>query len=250
MRTGRIGRRAKLVLGLLSVLTLAAPAFAVDIIDDPMQIDERAAELIQASNSLCWEMNRYHQAQPEYRQSYRAAKELWSRAGELREALRSGTVETEVLLRQVAEMNQMFAQIEKTLATWGPGDQSFVAPNAGPRTVVVPGAGVDLPILGRVGAPDVVVADDGPPQLQRRRLHPNSRGSKRSLERELAATKVALSYLTEDASITAKPGSAQNSSTPGNSSAPGAPDATGPVPPQPPSDAAAETITPRPPRKP
>jgi hypothetical protein len=34
--------------------------------------------------------------------------------------------------------------------------------------------------------------------LERRRLHPNSRGSKRSLERELAAVKVAVGYLLED----------------------------------------------------
>ena len=33
------------------------------------------------------------------------------------------------------------------------------------------------------------MTEEGPPFLERRRLHPNSRGSKRSLERELAAVK-------------------------------------------------------------
>ncbi|MBI3863345.1 MAG: hypothetical protein HY290_15755 [Planctomycetia bacterium] len=229
MQTRRNGMSAaKAAGGVLAVLMLAVPVFAVDIIDDPMQIDERAAQVVQATNSLCWEMHRYHQQQPDYRQSYRAAKEIWSRAGELRDALRAGrAVETEVLLRQVTEMNETFAQVEKTLSKWGPGDRSSAAPNGGPgqRTVVTPGAEIDIPFFGgvRVGGPQVVVTDDGPPQLERRRLHPNSRGSKRSLERELAAAKVALSYLVEDAGVSNQP----------NSAAPGAPAASGPVP-QPP----------------
>ena len=225
MRTLRNGIRATTTAaGVIAVLLLAGPASAVDIIDDPLQIDERAAQLVQASNSLCWEMHRFHQQQPDYRQSYRAAKEIWSRAGEMRSALRAGPVETEVLLRQATEMNEIFAQVEKTLATWGPGDRSSVPPNGGPgqRTIVTPGAEIDIPFVGgfRVGDPQVVVTDDGPPQLQRRRLHPNSRGSKRSLERELAAVKLALNYLQEDATATTQP----------NSPAPGAPPATTPVP--------------------
>jgi hypothetical protein len=217
---------------MLAALTLAGPVFAVDIIDDPMQIDERAAQLIQTSNSLCWEMHRFHQQQPDYRQSYRAAKEIWSRAGELREALRARPVETEALMRQITEMNEMFAQVEKTVSKWGTGDRSFVAPNNGPqqRLVVTPGAEIDIPFVGgvRVGRPQVVVADDGPPQLERRRLHPNSHGSKRSLERELAAVKVALSYLLEDATVNMEP----------NSDASGAPAATNAVPQAPAPDAA------------
>src|SRR5437588_7362293 len=105
MRTRRSGTIMTAVVGVLAALTLGAPVFAVDIIDDPMQIDERAAQLGQTANSLCWEMHRYHQQQPDYRHSYRAAKELWSRAGELQEALRAGPVETAVLNRQITEMN-------------------------------------------------------------------------------------------------------------------------------------------------
>jgi hypothetical protein len=217
---------------MLAVLTLAVPVFAVDIIDDPMQIDERATQLIQTSNSLCWEMHRFHQQQPDYRQSYRAAKEIWSRAGELRDALRAGPVETEVLTRQMTELNEIFTQIEKSLLKWGDGDRSLVAPNGGPglRTVVVPGAEVDIPFVGgfRVGGPRVVVADDGPPQLERRRLHANSHGSKRCLERELAAVKVAIIYMLEDAGVTTDP----------NLPAQNAPAATGAVP-QPPTPGAA-----------
>ena len=230
MRTEQRGRRVTtLAAGALTVWMLTAPAFAVDIIDDPMQIDERAAQLVQASNSLCWEMHRFHQQQPDYRQSYRAAKEIWSRAGEMRSALRAGPVETEVLIQQATELNEIFAQVEKTLATWGPGDRSSIPPNGGPgqRTIVTPGAEIDIPFVGgiRVGDPQVVVVDDGSPQLERRRLHPNSRGSQRSLEREMAAVKVAMNYLLEDAGATGQPN---------------APASTGPVP-EPPAPGSGES---------
>ena len=235
MRTQLSGMRmTTAAASVLALLILVSPVMAVDIIDDPMQIDERAAELVETSNSLCWEMHRYHQRQPDYAATYRAAKEIWSRAGELRNALRAGPIETEVLLRQCNEMNEIFAQVEKTMSQWGPGDRSSVALNGGPgqRTVVTEGAGVNLPLIGiRVGRPQLVVVDDGPPQLERLRLHPNSRGSKRSLERELVSVKVALSYLLEDAGFNMAP----------NETSPVTPAATGPVP-QPPAPGPAETV--------
>ena len=169
-------RTAAMIAGMLAILLPTGRVLAVDIIDDPLQIDERAAQLAQAANSLCWEMHRFHQQQPDYRQSYRAAKEIWSRAGELRDALRAGPVETEVLMRQMTELNAIFTQVEKSLSQWGDGDRSQVARNGGPgqRTVVTDGAEVDIPFVGgfRVGGPRVVVTDDGPPQLERRRMHP------------------------------------------------------------------------------
>lgn len=204
-------RTTTVVTGVLAAWTLAVPVFAVDVVDDPVQFDERAAQIIQTSNSLCWEMHRFHQPEPDYRQSYRMAKEIWSRAGELREALRAGPVETEVLTRQMSELNEIFTQVEKSLSKWQDGDRSLVAPDARPgqRTVVVPGDEVDIPFVGgfRVGGPRVVVTDDGRPPLERRRLHPNSHGSKRCLERELAAVKVAISYMLEDAGVAAPPNS-------------------------------------------
>jgi hypothetical protein len=109
-------RATTTVAGVLAIMTLAVPVFAIDIIDDPMQIDERAAQLIQTSNSLCWEMHRFHQQQPDYRQSYRAAKEIWSRTGELRDALRAGPVETQVLMRQMTELNEILIQVEKSVS--------------------------------------------------------------------------------------------------------------------------------------
>jgi len=121
--------------GVLAVLMCARPVLAVDVLDDPVQIDDRAAQLLQNSNSLCWEMFRYHQQQPDYRASYRAAKDIWSRAGELREALRTGPVETEALAEQVTQMNEMFTQLEKSLPKWGDGDRSQVpVAVGGPRT--------------------------------------------------------------------------------------------------------------------
>jgi hypothetical protein len=229
MRTPRYFMKLTAAAGVLAVLVCARPVLAVDVLDDPVQIDERAAQLLQTSNSLCWEMYRYHQQQPDYRAMYRAAKDIWARAGELREALRTGPVETEALAQQVAQMNETFAQLEKSLSKWGDGDRSQVPAAGGPRTVVTTGGvGVDLPFVGvRVGGPRYVITDDGVPQLERLRLHPNSPGSRRSLERELAAAKVALKYLQEDAGMAADP----NAPVPGP--APGGPAATGPVP-QPP----------------
>jgi hypothetical protein len=207
MRQGGI-RAATVAAGVLAIVIWAMPVFAVDIVDDPVQIDERAAQLLQTSNMLCWEMHRYHQQQPDYRSSYRAAKEIWSRAGELRDALRAGPVETETLVQQMTQMNATFVQLEKSLSKWSDGDRSLTPRNEGrrPRTVVTPGVEVDIPFVGvRVGGPRYAVTDDGPPQLERRRLHPNSRGSKRSLERDLAAVKVSLNYLLEDAGVSAEP---------------------------------------------
>lgn len=234
---------AAVVTSLYSVLLFAAPVLAVDVVDDPVQIDERAAQLLQSSNSLCWEMHRFHQQQPDYPQMYRAAKEVWSRAGELRNALRAGPVETDALLQEVAQMNDLFIQLENGLSKWGDGDRSLVAPQAGmgPRPVVTPGVAIDIPFVGvRVGTPRIAIADDSVPQLERRRLHPNSRGSKRSLERELAAVKVALSDLQEDAGVN------------GIAPLPRVPSPSGPVPqpPQPnPVLGQSQKIVPAPPKK-
>jgi hypothetical protein len=204
MRTPRYAMKMTTAAAVLAVLICARPALAVDVVDDPVQIDERAAQLVQTSNSLCWEIFRYHQQQPDYQESYRAAKDIWSRAGELREALRAGPVETEALARQIAQMKETLDQLEQSLSQWGDGDRSLVpAGGGGQRTVVTSRTGVDLPFLGvHVGRPRYVVTDDGPPQFERRKLHPNSPGSSRSLERQFTAVRVALEYLEEDARLT------------------------------------------------
>jgi hypothetical protein len=210
--------------GLLAILMLARTGFAVDIIDDPVQIDEQAAQVVQTSNALSWELHRYHQQNPDYPQAYRAAKQLWTQAGALRDALRAGPVESEGLMQQVAQMNENLTLVERILERWGDGDRSQVplAGGSGGRTVMVDrGVGVNLPLLGvHVGRPRYVVTDDGPPVLARQRLHPNSHGSKKSLDRELAAVRVAMIYLMEDGGVSVEP----------NAAAPGRPAGKGPVP--------------------
>jgi hypothetical protein len=189
---------------LFAVFGLARSALAVDIVDDPVQIDERAAQVVQTSNSLCWEMYRYHRQKPDYPQAYREAKELWRQAGALRDSLQSGLLETESLRQQVSQMNDRFVRLDQELAKWGDGDRSMI-PNGGsvPRTVVTDGVVVDLPLIGvQVGGPRVAYVEDDYPALQRRRLHPNSHGTKRSLEREMAALKLTMSYLLEDTGFT------------------------------------------------
>ncbi|MCY2962799.1 MAG: hypothetical protein NT069_03960, partial [Planctomycetota bacterium] len=155
MRTRRSGFKALTIVlgGLLAAVMISSTSSAVDIIDDPMQIDERAAQLIQSSNSLCWEMHRFHQRQPDFREAYQATKEIWSRARQLRDALRSGTVETEVLVQNMTQIDEIFTQVETSVSKWGNGDRSLVAPNSGPvqRTVVTPGVEIDIPFVGIVG---------------------------------------------------------------------------------------------------
>ena len=202
---------SRVMIGVIAACTLGTSVYAVDVVDDAVQIDERAAQVVLASNSLCWEMHRYHQQQPGFAQAYRSAKEIWSRAGEIRNALRAGPLETDALHERLNAINDMFQQLESTLSKWGNGDRTQLPNNSGPtqRTVVTGGTGVDLPLLGiHVGRPQVYVEEDDTPQLIRQRLHPNSPGSKRSLERELAATKVALGYLLEDANVVAPPNTA------------------------------------------
>jgi hypothetical protein len=225
MQIQRCGIQAAAVAGLLVVFGVARTGLAVDILDDAVQMDDRVAHVVQASNGLCWEMYRYHQQNPEYTPAYRAAKQLWSRAGGLREALRSGPVETEAFVQEVAQINELFGQVEKSVSEWRDGDRSsLLAPggrngNSDKGAVAVdPGVSVNLPLIGGVqlGRPKVVMTEDGQATLERRRLHPNSRGSKRSMERELAALKVAVTYLLEDSGVSA--------------AAPHAPAVKGPVP--------------------
>lgn len=204
----RIGKTAiTLVLGLAGFVASGAnkSAVAVDIVDDAVQMDQLLKDVVTTSNSLCWELYRYHQQQPGYAEAYKGAKAIWSQAGELRAALVTGPVETAVLAQRADEMNQAFADLQKFVAQWGPGDRSQLATTTGsePRTVVRPGVGVSIPFVGlQVGGGDVVVEEEAVTPLQRLRVHPNLHGSKRALEREFAALKVALSYLQEDAQIT------------------------------------------------
>lgn len=235
MRTRQNGLTAAMAAGcVLAALACPMPGFAVEIIDDPVQIDERAAQVLQSSNSLCWEIHRYHQQKPDYAQQYRTAKEIWSRAGDLRNALRAGPVETEVLVQQMLQLNEALVQLEAGLSRWGEGDRSLVPPTSAPtpQTVVRPGVEVVVPFVGvRVGGPRVVTTEDAAPPLERRRLHPNSHGSQRSLEREFAAVKVAVSYLLEDSGV----GAGQQPPVP-NAPTPNAPVPNAPVPNPPAAD--------------
>lgn len=199
-----ISKTAFLVVGAYYALSGTSRAFAIDVLDDPVQIDDRISQVIQASNSVSWEMYRYHQAKPDFMDNYRASKQLWTQATQIQEALRSGPFETEALQQRAIEMNQAFAQLEANLAKWGPGDQSSLPMNGGvtQREVIAPGVGFNVPFVGlQIGGGDVVVTEEVTPQLKRIRLHQNARGSKRSLERELESLRISLNYLAEDAGV-------------------------------------------------
>lgn len=200
----RVGNTVLVTIGVFQAIGMTNRAQAVDILDDPVQIDERVTQLIQASNSLCWEINRYHQQKPDYSDTYRAAKQIWTDATQIQADLRTSTVETEILQQKVVAINQTFAGLADSLSKWGPGDQSNVPTSniTATREVVAPGVGISVPFVGiQIGAPDVVVQTETSPQLQRRRLHVNAHGSKRSLERELDSVRMAVSNLAEDAGV-------------------------------------------------
>jgi hypothetical protein len=193
----------------------AASADDFELSDDPVHLDELAAYLQQHSNSLCWEMHRSHRQQPDFTTAYRAAKEIWSMSGAMRDSLRAGPIDANTITGDIVRMHELFMTVEKTTSKWGDGLRP--APTRAPgdtRTVVVtPGAGVDIdiPFIGggvRVGTPRVVVSDQGPSVMDRRRFHPHARGSQRALARELAGVRTGIDYLLEDT------GAQSNSSPP------------------------------------
>jgi hypothetical protein len=195
-----------IVAGVLGLAGMVYSARADDfqVLDDPAQIDEMTAAIQRTSNSLCWEMHRFHRQQPGFPEAYRQAKEVWSMAGTLRDALRAGTIDPATLNNQVARMNDALTQVEQTTAGWRDGIRPAITPADERPVVVTPGrVNVDIPLLFgggiSVGSPPrVVAADPEPATLPRRRFHPNTHGSRRSLERELASVRTAMNYLAED----------------------------------------------------
>jgi hypothetical protein len=207
-------RAAKWIVGgVLALVGAVTPVRADDfqVLDDPAQIDEMTAAVQRTSNSLCWEMHRFHRQQPGFPEAYRQAKEVWSMAGTLRDALRAGTIDPATLNNQVARMNDALTQVEKTTEGWGDGVRPAITPADERPVVVTPGrVNVDIPLLFgggiSVGSPPrVVAADPDPVTLPRRRFHPNTHGSRRSLERELASVRTAMDYLAEDTGTGAVP---------------------------------------------
>src|SRR5262249_48974044 len=82
---------AAAVLSALLIWTLqtaSANAADFEVLDDPAQVDELAANVQKTSNSLCWELHRYHRDKPDFIDAYKQAKEVWEMSGTLRDALR------------------------------------------------------------------------------------------------------------------------------------------------------------------
>src|SRR5262249_23725705 len=155
--------------GFLAWVAFGATARGADFepLDDPAQIDEMAGAVQRTSNSLCWEMHRFHQEKPNFTDAYREAKDLWGMAGTLRDALRSGRIGPATLNDQVARMNEALVRVEKGLADWGDGVRPPLSLDQGQPVVVSPGGvDVEVPLLFggiRVQRPSrMVIADPGP----------------------------------------------------------------------------------------
>ena len=188
--------------------TATQSASATEILDDTSHFTELTNSAMQTANTLCWELHRYHQQQPDFPVLYRDAKEVWTQASTLQNALQNGPVDAAVAKQQIGRMTSLLVNIEKGTAKWGDGVRPVPAGDVVRRNVVVQrgGYGVNVPYFGfRLAAPRVAVAEEVvvPAPANRNAIHPNGRGSRRSLDREIFAVKTALANLSEDIAIPA-----------------------------------------------
>lgn len=192
--------------GIMLLTCGTAGVLRAEPVEDPVHFDEMAALVQSRANSLCWEMHRFHRHQPDFAETYRLAKEVWALSGSLRDLLRSGPVDATTVAQQAQRVSEVFNQVEQRAARWeaSPPAEPVGIPVEERGVVVTPRAGldIDVPFFGlRLGNPGGVVVREETRlrMLERRRPHVNARGSTRSLQRELDATKIAVSYLNEDA---------------------------------------------------
>lgn len=203
-----------LILGAVSI-TVPSAVQADEPVTDVVHFSELSGYVQQTANSLCWEMYRFHQQQPDFLDAYRDAKEIWTLAGSLRGSLQNGPVADVQAADLANRMAELAARIETVTRKWGDGMRP--APPPAPldpqhRVIVTPGAGigVDVPFFGiRLATPRIAIAEEVPPVLPMpqavRTYHRHARGSRRSLDRELTTLKTALGYLVEDAAPLASP---------------------------------------------
>lgn len=182
------------------------PVSATEILDDPAHFTELSSSVVQTANTLCWELHRFHQQQPDFPVLYRDSKEIWSQASMLQDALQNGPVDSAVATQQIAKMTMLLGNVEKGMSKWGDGIRPVNEVVARRGVVVSPrgGVGVNVPFFGfRIAAPRIAVADEVivPGPANRQAIHPNGHGSRRSLDRQLLAVKTALANLSEDVGV-------------------------------------------------
>ncbi|MBI5760254.1 MAG: hypothetical protein HZA46_17195 [Planctomycetales bacterium] len=81
-------------------------------------LDELALEVQRKANELCWEMYLYHRHQPDFRETYKAAREIWSLAGHIHELLHRDPAPLGHVVKDMLELDQLFQLIENDMAAW------------------------------------------------------------------------------------------------------------------------------------
>jgi hypothetical protein len=101
---------------LLSPLTIAS--FPTTSAAGREHLDELALEVQRKANELCWEMYLYHRHQTDFRETYKAAREMWSLAGHIHELLHLDPASLGHVVKDMLELDQLFQLIENDVAVW------------------------------------------------------------------------------------------------------------------------------------
>ena len=150
---------------LLSPLTVASiTATSAAGLD---HLDELALEVQRKANELCWEMYLYHRHQADFRETYKAAREMWSLAGQIHELLHRDPASLGHVVKDMLELDQLFQLIENDVAVWND-------------------ARIDLNLRSN------------PMRIMRRG------GNMKTLQAKLRALEESLRFLTDDSSLTSE----------------------------------------------
>ena len=101
---------------LLSPLTVASISATTAAGLD--HLDELALDVQRKANELCWEMYLYHRHQADFRETYKAAREMWSLTGHIHELLHRDPAPLGHVVKDMLELEQLFQLIEKDVADW------------------------------------------------------------------------------------------------------------------------------------
>ena len=101
---------------LLSPLTIASITTASAAGRE--QLDELALEVQRKANELCWEMYLYHRHQADFRETYKAAREMWSLAGHIHELLHRDPAPLGHVVKDMLELDQLVQLIENDVTQW------------------------------------------------------------------------------------------------------------------------------------
>jgi len=86
-------------------------------------------ELQHLANEVCWEMYLYHRHQPEFRATYKSARQIWNLAGGMHEAVHRHPEAIAQAATPFGEVRRLLHEIVDDVAAW-----SMLAPGLIPAT--------------------------------------------------------------------------------------------------------------------